>query len=213
MFFGSCRRVQAPEIQDAITSTRSRQQKIYLSGLLGACHCFKCHNCHLVSFHPWLPSGSLLCDNPDGDYLCHINNMCWHNNLSPLLNLPVSQWALQRQRERGGKWSAPSKLGVLCEMSSSSSQRKSQSLCMPPCCWVPGEVLAWPRPLGRCWLPLLLRTSFSTKAVKKCLCGYFHNKASAFLCCVLALRPMPPLCQPLACILFLYPSCFVCSLW
>lgn len=36
MFVGSCRRVEAPEIQDAASSSRSRQQ-IYLSGLLGAC--------------------------------------------------------------------------------------------------------------------------------------------------------------------------------
>lgn len=49
MFVGSCRRVEAPEIQDAVTSSRSRQQKIYLSRLLGACHCFKCYNYHLVS--------------------------------------------------------------------------------------------------------------------------------------------------------------------
>lgn len=90
VFVGSCRKVEAPEIQDAITSSRSRQQQIYLSGLLGACHCFKCHNYRLVSSHPWLPSGSLLCDNPDGDYLCHMNNICRHNHLYPLCNSPIS---------------------------------------------------------------------------------------------------------------------------
>lgn len=33
-------------------------------------------------------------------------------------------------------------------------------------------------PLGCCWLPVLLGSTFSTKVVKKCMCGYFYNKAS-----------------------------------
>lgn len=36
-------------MQDAIASRRSLQREIYLSGLLGACRCSKCRNCHSVS--------------------------------------------------------------------------------------------------------------------------------------------------------------------
>lgn len=37
---------------------------------------------------PRLPSCCLLCSSPDGDDLRHINNICWHSHLSPLLNSP-----------------------------------------------------------------------------------------------------------------------------
>lgn len=58
MSVGSCRRVEAPEIQDAMTSSRSRQQKIYFSRLQGACHCFKCQSA-VWSPPPSDPSGAV----------------------------------------------------------------------------------------------------------------------------------------------------------
>lgn len=52
------------------------------------CCCCKCHSCHLL---PLSPHGSLVAVSFAAALMvmtCHINNICWHNHLSPLLSSP-----------------------------------------------------------------------------------------------------------------------------